>query len=125
MDVNNPTYFQHLFLSFGHIEIHPTINDSHIENFLTSSTCYQCPYACQAKMKFECFKWEKHYMSKVFHATHKKFLTAIDHIDYHPSRIQNNTTRTKRSVLYDMYGHSHTSTKILTPSEKKFFLMHL
>ena len=40
----------------------------------------------------------------MFHVTHKKFLTAIDHIDYHPSRIQNNTTRTKRSVLYDMYG---------------------
>ena len=50
----------------------------------------------------------------------KKFLTVIDHIDYHPSQIQNNTTRTKRSVLYDMYGQYHTPTKISTPSEEIF-----
>ena len=59
-------------------------------------------------------------MMKVFCATHKKFLTAIDHINYHPTRIQNNTTRTKRSVLYDMHGQYHTPTKILTPSEEIF-----
>ena len=59
-------------------------------------------------------------MMKVFHVTHKKFLTTIDHIDYHPSQIQNNTTRTKRSALYDMYGQYHTPTRILTPSEEDF-----
>ena len=58
-------------------------------------------------------------MMKVFSVTHKKFLTAIDHINYHPSQIQINT-RTKRSVLYDMYGQYHTPTKILTPSEEIF-----
>ena len=119
-DVNNPAYFQRLFLSFGHVVIDPTINDSHIENFLKSPACNQHPYACQAEMKFEHFKWEIHYTMKVFHVTYKKFLTAIDHIDYHPSRIQNNTTRTKRSVFYDKYGQYHTSTKILTPSEEIF-----
>ena len=86
------------------IEIDPTINNSHIENFLKSRACNQHPYACQAKMKFEKFKWEIHYIIKVFHATYKKFLTAIDHIDYHPSQMQNNVTRTKRSVTYDIYG---------------------
>ena len=33
-------------------------------------------------------------MYKVFHAVFKKFLTVIDHIDYHPSQKQN-TTRIK------------------------------
>ena len=56
----------------------------------------------QRKMKFEKFKWEIHYIIKVFQA--KKFLTAIDHIEYHPSQMQNNVTRTKRSVTYDTYG---------------------
>ena len=107
-------------MSFGQVVIDPTINDSHIENFLKSPACNQCPYACQVKMKFECFKWEIHYMMKVFCVTYKKFLTTIDHIDYHPSQIQNNTTRTKRNVLYDMYGQYHTPTKILTPSEEIF-----
>ena len=59
-------------------------------------------------------------MMKVFGVTHKKFLTAIDHIDYHPSQLQNNTTRTKRSVLYNIYRQYHTPTKILTPSEESF-----
>ena len=109
-------YFYHLVMW----KIDPTTNDSHIEDFLSSSACSQCPYACQAKMKFEHFKWEIHYMMKVFHVTHKKFLTAIDHIEYHPSSIQNNTTRIKRSVLYDMYGQYHIPTISLTPSEEIF-----
>ena len=38
----------------------------------------------QAKMKFEKFKWKIHYIRKIFHATYRKFLTAIDHIEYAP-----------------------------------------
>ena len=87
---------------------------------MKSRMCVQCPYACQAKMKFEKFKWEIHYIMKIFHATYKKFLTAIDHIDYHPSQIQSNITRTKRSVTYEIYGCYHSPTKTLTPSEESF-----
>ena len=57
---------------------------------------------------------------KVFCATYKKFLTTIDHINYHPSQIQRNMTRMKRSVIYDIYGCYHSSVKILTPSEETF-----
>ena len=102
-DINNPSYFWQLFIPFAHVLIDPTLNDSHIENFLTSPICHHCPYACQVKMKFEQFRWEIHYVMKVFHITYKKFLTATDHIDYHPSQIQNNKTRTEKSVLYDIY----------------------
>ena len=87
---------------------------------MKSHMCVQCPYACQAKMKFEKFKWEIHYIMTIFHATYKKFLTAIDHIDYHPSQIQSNITRTKRSVTYEIYGRYHSPTKTLTPSEESF-----
>ena len=119
-DIQNPYYFWYLFVPIAHIKIDPTINNSHIENFLRSHACNQCPYACQAKMKFEKLKWEIHYIIKIFHATYKKFLTAIDHIDYHPSQIQSNITRTKRSVTYDIYRCYHSPTKILTPSEENF-----
>ena len=71
-------------------------------------------------MKFEKFKWEIHYIRKIFHATYRKFLTAIDHIEYHPSQIQNNRTRTKRSVTYDIHGQYYSPTKTLTPSEESF-----
>ena len=99
-----PLLFLTFIYPFAHVIIDPTINNSHIENFLKSHACNQCPYSCQAKMKFEKFKWEIYYIIKVFHATYKKFLTAIDHIDYHPMQMQNNVTRTKRCVMYDIYG---------------------
>ena len=63
---------------------------------------------------------EIHYIIKIFHTIYKKLLTAIDHIDYHPSQIQSNITRMKRSVTYDIYRHYHSPTKILTPSEESF-----
>ena len=119
-DINNSSHFWQLFILFALVIIDPTINDSCIENFLKSPACHHRPYAFQAKMKFEQFRWEIHYVIKVFHATYKKFLTAIDHIDYHPSQVQNNVTRTKRSVLYDVYGQYHTPTKMLTHSEENF-----
>ena len=81
-----------------------------MENFLKSHACNQCPYSCQATMKFEKFKCEVYYIIKVFRATYKKFLTTIDHIDYHPTQMQNNVTRTKRSVTYDIYGQCHSPT---------------
>ena len=84
---------QHLFIPFARVLIDPTLNDSHIKDFLKSPTCHHRPYSCQAKMKFEKFRWEIHYVIKVFHATYKKFLTAIDHIDYHLSQVQSNVTR--------------------------------
>ena len=40
----------------------------------------------------------------MFQAIYKKFLTAIDHIDYHPlPDMQSNALRTKRSISYDMF----------------------
>ena len=62
---------------------------------------------------------EIQYISKAFHTIYRKFLTAIDHIDYHPSQIQN-TTRVKRSEEYDVHGYYHSYTKTLTPSEEIF-----
>ena len=53
----------------------------------------------------------------MFCAVYKKFLTAIDHIDYHPLQMQN-TTGVKRSEEYDLYGHYHSYTQTLTPSEE-------
>ena len=119
-DIQDLYYFWYLFIPIVHIQIDPTVNDSHIETFLRSHACSQCPYACQAKMKFEKFKWEIHYIIKICHSIYKKFLTAIDHIDYHPSQIQSYIKRMKRSVTYDIYKHYHSPTKILTPSKESF-----
>ena len=101
-DINNPSNFWQLFLPFAHVLIDPTLNNSHIENFLISPTCHHCPYACQAKMKFEQLGWEIHYVMKVFHVTYKKFLAMITilTITHHKYRI---TQQEQREVYYMIY----------------------
>ena len=42
-------------------------------------------------MKLEQYRLEIQYVIKVLHAIYKKFPAAIDHIDYHPSQMQNTT----------------------------------
>ena len=46
-------------------------------------------------------------------------MTAIDHIDYHPSQ-QQNMTRIKGSEIYSLCGHYCTYTQVFTPSEENF-----
>ena len=72
-------------------------------------------------MTLEQYQLEIQYVYKVFCAIHKKFLTAIDHINYHPSQKHNaNATRIKRSEMNNLYGQYHTQTRELTPSEESF-----
>ena len=94
-DINDPTYFQKLISPFDDVQITPLFNDTHIRKFLNSPACNYCPHACQSKMKLEQYQLEIQYVCKVFHAIHKTFLIAIDHIDYHPSQ-KYNVTRIKK-----------------------------
>ena len=119
-DINDPTYFQKLIAPFPDVQVTPLSTDN-IRKFLTSPACHICPHACQAKMKFEQYHIEIEYVYKVFHTIYKKFLTAIDHINYHLSQQSNmNTTGVKRSELYTQEGHYHSQTRELTPSEESF-----
>ena len=72
-------------------------------------------------MKFEQYRIEIQYVYKVFRTIYKKFLTAIDHMNYQPSQQHNaNTTRVKRSEMYSQDGQYHSQTRELTPSEESF-----
>ena len=90
-DINNPAYFQKIVSPFNNFQVTPLSNETVIWKFLNSPACKVNPYACQSKMKLEQYQLEIQYVIKVFHAIYKKFLTAIDHIDYHPSQMQNTT----------------------------------
>ena len=100
-------------------------NETTIHQYFNTEICQHNPFSCRSKLKLEQYKLEIQYIDKVFHATYRKFLTPIDHIDYHPSQIWN-TTRTKRSEEYDMHGYYHPYVRALTPSEEifldKFFM---
>ena len=81
--------------------------------------CRSNPYGCKSKLKFKQYKLEIQYIGTVFYAIYRKFLTAIDHIGYHPSQIQN-TTRVKRSEECDLHGYYHSYIRILTSSAESF-----
>ena len=120
-DIADPTYIRRLVAPFHDTQVTFGTNKSNVMKFLKSPGCAAHPYACHSKIKFEQYRLEIQYIYKVFCAIYKKFLTVIDHIDYHPSQQHNkNMTRVKRSDLYTLYGHYHSPTRELTPSEEKF-----
>ena len=120
LDIANPTYYKKLIAPYHNIPSIITSNLSVI-GFLKSSGCSEHPYACRAKLKFDHFKLEIQYIYKIFGTIHKKFLTTIDHIDYHPSQqYVYNKTRVKRSDLYESHGYYHSPTRELTSSENDF-----
>ena len=100
-NINNPAYFQRLIAPFCDEQVTPLSTHDTIKTFFNSPACHSHPHACQAKMKFEKYRIEIQYVYRVFHTIYKKFLTAIDHIDYHPSQhFTANITRVKRSSMY-------------------------
>ena len=126
-DLNNPRYFQRLIYLAKTFQITPLLNESTIQQFFNLVTCKNNSYGSKSKLKFEQYKLEIQYIYKVFHAIYRKFLTAIDHIAYHPSQIQNTTT-VKGSEEYDVHGYYHSYIRTLTTSEEIFlykFLMAL
>ena len=92
LDIANPTYYKKLITPYHNIPPIITSNWSVI-GFLKSSGCSERPYACHAKLKFDHFKLEIQYIYKIFHTIHKKFLTTIDHIDYHLCHSNMSITR--------------------------------
>ena len=116
VDIANPAYFEKLVEPFHNTPFIIGTNQTIIAKFLMSPGCMLRPYACRSKLHFDQFNVEIQYIYKVFHATYKKFLTTIDHIDYHPSQqYSKNQTRVKRSEFYTSYGHYHSPTRELTP----------
>ena len=75
IDIQDLYHFQYLTLPIVQVPIDPTINNSHIDTFLKSCLCAQNPYECQARLKFEKFKWEIHYILQIFHATYRKIFS--------------------------------------------------
>ena len=121
IDIANPAYFKRLIAPYHNIPPIIGNNNMNVIRFLKSPGCADRPYACHSKLKCDQFNLEIQYIYKVFCAIYKKFLTTIDHIDYHPSQqyVKINT-RVKRSDFYALHGHYHSPTKELSPSENNF-----
>ena len=85
-DIANPAYFRRLVAPFHNTPFIFGTNEYNVMTFLKSPQCTDHPYTCCSKLKFDQYNLEIQYIYKVFCAIYKKLLTAIDHIDYHPSQ---------------------------------------
>ena len=118
-DLTDPKYIQRLIYENTPKQITPLSNETLSHKVFNTEICRFNPFGYTSKLKIEQYKLKIQYIDKVFHATYRKFLTAIDYIDYHPSQIPN-TTRTKRSEEYAVHGYYCSYTRTLTPSEEIF-----
>ena len=123
-DLNNPKYTQRLIYKDAPVQITPLSNETHIHKYFSTKTWKFHPFTCTSKHRIKQYRLEIQYINKVFHANYRSFLTAIDHIDYHPSQVQN-TTRTKRSEEYAVHGYYHSYTRTLTLSVEIFLDKYL
>ena len=74
------------------------------------------------RLKIDRFLMEIDYLDKLFDVVYRKFLNAIDHIEYHPT-LQgepSSDARSKRSILFSEGGSYSTFGRRLMPTEELF-----
>ena len=68
----------------------------YIENYRhdLKNFCKHLPFECSTKLKIDHYKMEIEYLYELFSTTYHKFLSAIDHIDFHPSNLATSVNST-------------------------------
>ena len=100
----------------------PLLDEQDLEAFMQLAYCQQLPYACMKRLKIDRFLMEIDYLDNLFDVVKRKFLNAIDHIEYHPT-LQDESpsdTRGKHSICFSETGYYNTSDRRLTLTEELF-----
>ena len=63
----------------------PLLDEQDYDTFMKSQYCLTLPFRCMTRLKIERFILEVEYLDDIFDVTYRKFLNAIDLIEYHPS----------------------------------------
>ena len=117
-DINNPEFFHELMSITGEEDESPIKDDKTFDDFEASTYCQARPYACSTHVKLDKFRLEVDHLYEVFNLTYCKFLTAIDHIDFHPTQV--NHTHNKHSQSFQCHGYYEGAPHTLTEHEEKF-----
>ena len=122
-DVSNPTYFSKIKHKSMNTGSSPLLDEQDLEVFMQSAYCQQLPYACMTRLKIDRFLMEIKYLDDLFNVVYRKFLNAIDHIEYHPT-LQNeltSETRSKCSIFFSKTGFITLLTADLVPQKNCFW----
>ena len=121
-DVSNPAYFSKIKHKSTNKGSSPLLDEQDLETFMQSAYCQQLPYTCMTRLKIDRFLMEIEYLDELFDVVYRKFLNAIDHIEYHPT-LQNESPsnlRNKHSILFSETGSYSTFGHSLMPTEELF-----
>ena len=121
-DVSNPAYFSKIKHKSTNTGSSPLLDEQDLEAFMQSAYCHQLPYACMTTLKIDRFLMEINYLDDLFNVVYQNFLTAIDHIEYHPT-LQNKLSsemRSKRSIFFSKTGFYNTFDHKLSSTEELF-----
>ena len=84
-DIRNPDYFNKIQHKSTNNGSSPLLNEQYHDAFLKSQYCITLPFVCMTRLKIDKLIMEMEYLDDIFNVTYRKFLNAIDHIEYHPS----------------------------------------
>ena len=95
-DLCDPQYISTLY-NVGRHEGDPLIRKgAEAKTFFTEASCRQTTYKCRLQNQFIQLKREATKINQIYLETYKKFLRAIDHMEYHPTLGRARTESTIR-----------------------------
>ena len=85
-DIRDPHYVSTLYKA-GTKEKDPLIKEEKVEakTFFTEDICTQLTYKCRIRNQFIQLKREADKINQIYLETYRKFLRAIDHMEFHPT----------------------------------------
>ena len=96
VDLRDPRYVSTLYKA-GTNEEDPVIEkDVKEKTFFTETTCRQLTYKCRIQNQFVQLKRESAKINQIYLETYRKFLRAIDHMEFHPTLGRTKTESTVR-----------------------------
>ena len=95
-DLQNPHYISTLY-NIERQEGEPFIRrGAGVKTFFSAAPCKQATYKCRLQNQFIQLKREATKINQIYLETYKKFLRAIDHMEFHPTLGRTNTRSTIR-----------------------------
>ena len=104
IDLRDPHYISTLY-NTGRHEGDPLIRrGAGAKTVFTETTCRELTYKCRIQNQFIQLKREAIKINQIYLETYKKFLTAIDHMEFHPTLGR---TKTESTIRLKRQPHGH------------------
>ena len=107
VDLRDPHYISTLY-NAGRYEGDPLIRRGAGAKIFTETTCRELTYKCRVQNQFIQLKKEAVKINQIYLETYKKFLRAIDHMEFHPTLGR---TKTESTVRLKRQPHGDNRTE--------------